>query len=175
MYLKLSYGTIEHTTEFITSNSSYKLEEVYYNELSHADNSCSVKIPFNVDMQNFINDYSDNSILAQIKNTDGTNIFTGYVRKNYDFSKAQKNQALSLELVSPSFLLDVDTTQDITLHVRPFPRKQVVVLVHALREHHVYLVEPDADVHRLVGERLVVEFEDASRAGRLVSDGVLQP
>src|SRR5574344_1769523 len=115
MYLKLSYGTIEHTTEFITSNSSYKLEEVYYNDLSHADNSCSVKIPFNVDIQNFINAYSDNSILAQIKETDGTNVFTGYVRKNYDFSKAQKNQALSLELVSPSFLLDVDTTQDITL------------------------------------------------------------
>src|SRR5574344_2690048 len=112
MQLKLSYDTTEFISDII--NDSYSLKEVYYNDLSEADNSCSVKIPYSLDIQNFINKYSDQNIKAEIID-DTTNIFSGYVRKTFSFSKKQRNQPLSIEIVSPSFLLDVDTTDSIFL------------------------------------------------------------
>src|SRR5574344_1329459 len=110
MQLKLSYDTTEFISDII--NDSYSLKEVYYNDLSEADNSCSVKIPYSLDIQNFINKYSDQNIKAEIID-DTTNIFSGYVRKTFSFSKKQRNQPLSIEIVSPSYLLDVDTKNSI--------------------------------------------------------------
>lgn len=113
MNLKLSYNNNELISPFLISD--YSLKEIYYNNLQQADNACSIKIPYDVDIQNFINNNIDNNISAQIINDDNSIKFTGYLRKNFSFSKKQRNQPISLEIVSPSFLLDVDTTTDIFL------------------------------------------------------------
>ena len=99
-------------TDFVTTD--FSREEVYYNNLKQADNNATVTIPYDGEVQNFINAYADENIKAQI--TDGSiHVFTGYVRKNFSFSKKQSNQPMKLELVSPSFLLDTTVDTDFTL------------------------------------------------------------
>lgn len=112
MILILSCKEKKITTDFVTTD--FSREEVYYNNLNQADNNATVTIPYDSEIQNFINAYADDNIKAQI--IDGTDyVFTGYVRKNFSFSKKQSNQPLKLELVSPSFLLDTTVDQDFVL------------------------------------------------------------
>ena len=108
MKLKLLYTDLQFETAINIDNYSNK--EVYYNKLKQADNSCILTIPYNLTIQNFINMYSGKNIKAVI--TDGENVvLTGYIRKNYSFSKKQRNQDIELEIVSPSYLLDVNTEE----------------------------------------------------------------
>ena len=112
MKLILSSKGKTFETDFVTSD--FSREEVYYNNLKQADNNATVTIPYDGDVQNFINAYADENIKAQI--IDGSvHVFTGYVRKNFSFSKKQANQPMKLELVSPSFLLDTTVDQDFVL------------------------------------------------------------
>lgn len=99
-------------TDFVTTD--FSREEVYYNNLKQADNNATVTIPYDGEVQNFINSYADENIKAQITD-DSVHVFTGYVRKNFSFSKKQSNQPMKLELVSPSFLLDTTIDTDFTL------------------------------------------------------------
>jgi len=81
--------------------------EVFYNDLKHADNSCRFKIPYSIPLVNKIKADLQNNVKCFIKNDNGSNWFCGYIRKTVSFEKTQQNQPVSLELVSPSFLLDV--------------------------------------------------------------------
>lgn len=109
MYLKLSHNDIVYNSEFLIKD--YSLKEIYYNNnLNQADNSASLTIPYDVEIQNFINLYSDSNIKGQI--IDGENIvWTGFLRKNYNFGKKQRNTELKIELVSPSYLLNTKTQE----------------------------------------------------------------
>jgi len=108
MYLKLLHNDIVYNSEFLIKD--YSLKEIYYNNLNQADNSCNLTIPYDVEIQNFINLYSDSNIKGQI--IDGENIvWTGYLRKNYNFGKKQRNTELKIELVSPSYLLNSKTQE----------------------------------------------------------------
>ena len=87
----------------------YSKKTIYYSNLKHADNSVSLSIPYSEQIQNILNANADENIKAEI--TDGTKyIFSGYLRKDFSFGKKQRNQPISLEIVSPSYLLDVDST-----------------------------------------------------------------
>jgi hypothetical protein len=80
--------------------------EVFYNDLKHADNSCRFKLPCCISLVNRIKADLQNNVKCCVKNDDGSNYFCGYIRKTVSFEKTQQNQPVSIELVSPSFLLD---------------------------------------------------------------------
>src|SRR5574344_893715 len=95
--------------------NTLKKTEIYYNKLAPADNSCKLDIPFKTATANKIKADLDNNIKAQIVNDDGSNWFYGFLRKSTAFEKTQTNQPISIEIVSPSYFLDVDLTNDIYL------------------------------------------------------------
>ena len=116
MNLKLTLSDNSTITSEIITNT-LKKTEIYYNKLSPADNSCQLNVPFNTIFSNKLKAdlANDNNIKAQIINDDGSNWFYGFIRKTATFEKTQKNQPISLEIVSPSYFLDVDLTNDIYL------------------------------------------------------------
>lgn len=95
-------------TDFILDNSLLKLTECYHSNLKSVDDSLTVKIPFNETLCDKLKADISKNIKAQLRADDGSNIFTGYARKTLSFSKTQRNQPFSLEVVPPSFLLDID-------------------------------------------------------------------
>jgi hypothetical protein len=80
--------------------------ETFYSDLKHSDNSFKCKIPYSIALVNKIKADLQNNIKCFVKNDDGSNYFCGYIRKTVSFEKTQSNQPVSIELVSPSFLLD---------------------------------------------------------------------
>lgn len=91
-----------------------KLTECFYNDLKSADNSASVRIPFNESLCDKIKANISKNIKIQIKDGN-TNLFTGYARKTVAFSKTQRNQPFGIEIVSPAILLDY-TYNGTTIH-----------------------------------------------------------
>ena len=112
MILTLTYGSNNGTVSTDFEVKSYNKKTIYYNNLKHAENSVSLSIPYNENIQNIINVYSSGDIKAQITDNSST-VFTGYLRKDFSFSKKQRNQPMSLEIVSPDYTLDVDSS---TIH-----------------------------------------------------------
>lgn len=90
---------------FITDGA--KITQNYYKELKVADNSATVRIPFNKVLCDKLKADINKNIKVEIKEG-SSNIFTGYVRKTIGFSKTQRNQPFSLEIVSPALLLNVN-------------------------------------------------------------------
>jgi hypothetical protein len=102
-----------YTTDFFID--SFQYTEVYYNNLKPADNSCRITVPFSESLADDLKLKIDKDIKAQIKNNDGTNFFTGYVRKTVSFEKGQRHQPIALEIVSPSYLLKKELSEGIML------------------------------------------------------------
>lgn len=104
MFLLFTFsdGTTQ-TSDFILDSS--KITESFYNELKYADDSAMFKIPFNETLCDKIKAEISKNIKVQIKE-DGTNLFTGYLRKTVNFSKTQRNQPFSVEVVSPALMLE---------------------------------------------------------------------
>ena len=90
---------------------SWNKTEVLYKELKSADNSMRLTIPYNTSLFNKLKAEAGDLIPASVKNANNTTVFSGYVRNTFSYSKAQRNKPMSLELVSPSFKLDVNTTE----------------------------------------------------------------
>jgi hypothetical protein len=99
------------TTDFITDSFSYT--EVYYNELKPADNSCHIRIPFNVDIANILKINNNKSMKIQVKKDDDNNFVTGYLRRTFNFEKTQRNQPITIEIVSPSYFLKKKLQEEI--------------------------------------------------------------
>ena len=112
MILTITYDSNNGTVSTDFEVKSYNKKTIYYNNLKHAENSVSLSIPYNENIQNIINVYSSGDIKAKITDNSST-VFTGYLRKNFSFSKKQRNQPMSLEIVSPDYTLDVDSS---TIH-----------------------------------------------------------
>jgi hypothetical protein len=104
--IEFIFGDNATATSSIIIDTSASKTEVFYNNLQHADNSFKLKIPFSVALSNKIKADLQNDVKAFVKDDDGSNYFCGYIRKSIDFQKTQSNQPISMELVSPSFLLD---------------------------------------------------------------------
>lgn len=104
MYLKIYFPQETITTSIITSDFVYT--QVYYNDLQPAENSARFTILFNQNIANKLKQNINNNVKVEIKNADETNYFSGYLKKNVSFSKASRNGNISLEVVSPSCLLN---------------------------------------------------------------------
>ena len=95
-----------NTSEFILDGA--KLTECFHSGLKSVDNSFSVKVPFNEILCDELKSDISNNIKVNVRDDNEDNIFTGYVRKTLTFTKTQRNQPFSLEIVPPSFLMDYD-------------------------------------------------------------------
>lgn len=121
-------GSEETTLEraFITDSATIK--EVYYKSLKSADNSAQFKLPFDVELSNAIKTHNNYNTKVVVK--DGNNfLFTGFLRKSANFEKTQTNQPISIELVSPSYLLSVNARSNYY-----WENKSVTYIVNALLE-----------------------------------------
>lgn len=91
------------SSSFITDNA--KITECFYNQLKYADNSAQLLVPFNENLCDRLK--AEISRKTKVQIVDGTSVvFTGYVRNTIGFTKTQRNQPFTLEIVSPSLLLD---------------------------------------------------------------------
>jgi hypothetical protein len=104
--ITISYNSTSFTSEYVID--SFKLTEVFHNDLSPADNSISLQIPYREDIANFIktnNNVDLQAVVRYVIYNSGEYTFYGFIRNNYTFEKQQRIQPISLEIVSPSFLL----------------------------------------------------------------------
>jgi hypothetical protein len=105
-------GGQTYATEFYVDG--FELKEVYYDDLEPADNSCRIRIPFDEILSDDLKLNVDKDI--KVKILDSTLVvFSGYLRKTFTFEKQQRHQPISLEVVSPSFLLKVELDEGIVL------------------------------------------------------------
>lgn len=105
-----------------------KISENFYKELRIADNSASLKVPFNEILCDKLKAEINKNIKVQIVNNN-ENVFSGYVRKTLSFLKTQRNQPFSLEIVSPSLLLNVDYNGTVVHYVNKTVAEIVSILL----------------------------------------------
>lgn len=90
--------------------STYKLTEVYHNELTPADNTCVFSIPFNTTVADYLKSTINEHVPVEVIDS-GVNLFTGYVRQKVGFTKQVRNKSIQIECVNPSFLLNKKAKQ----------------------------------------------------------------
>lgn len=111
-------------SDFILND--YSFTEVYHNNLSTAENSVKVKVPFDTELANNLKIYGDTDVKVEIKENNKI-IFTDILRKDFNFEKTQKNLPVSLEILSPAVLLDTELGENIS-----FIDKQVWQIIQLL-------------------------------------------
>lgn len=88
----------------------FQLSEIYHNELKPADNGVKCKIPYDMQIADALKININRDIKIRIEDVDRDgvrkNIFVGYLQKSAKFEKTQRNQPISLNIVSPSYFLD---------------------------------------------------------------------
>lgn len=113
------------TSDYITT--SYTKTENCHNKLRPVDNSCSLDVLFSTALANKLKLDGDNNIKAEVRDGNNNLLFTGYLRKTFNFTKTQKNQPIKIEIVSPGFLLDKKIQTR-----RVFIGQTVATIVHEL-------------------------------------------
>ena len=91
------------TSDILTN--SYSKNEVYYNRLKASDGAVSFTVPYNSTLAAYLKTSIDSDVFVQIKDGD-TNLATGYLHKQVNFERTQRNQPIAITLDSPSFMLD---------------------------------------------------------------------
>ena len=89
------------------------INENYYKALKPVDNNCKLDVVFSVELSNKLKWYTEENIPANVFDDNENIIFAGYLRKTFSFVKKQRNQPISLEIVSPSFVLDKELTSEV--------------------------------------------------------------
>jgi len=98
------------------SMSGFNVTEIYYSDsLTQSDNSVKLQVPYTTQLASKLLETADSNTTQAFLTDDSSPIFTGYVRKTFGLSKKQRPKFISIELVSPSFLLKIKTTEDIAL------------------------------------------------------------
>lgn len=87
--------------------SDLTINEVYYNELRHADSSAKMRLAYDENIVTKIKANINGNIRAQIVDDEDENVFTGYLRKTAQFSTKFRPQPYAIEIVPASFLFDV--------------------------------------------------------------------
>lgn len=107
---------LEKTIETEIIKDSYTSTEILHNNLQGADGTCSFKVPFLVELSNQIQaEIGGNKIKVEIKDTDGSNINTYYIKDSVTIEKTQKGQPISISAICPSFFLDEDLPRNIIM------------------------------------------------------------
>jgi hypothetical protein len=100
--ITLTINGVDYERDIITDSLS--INYVYHNNLDPADATVSCKIPFDLEVAELIKVHNNTDI--KVVFTNGTKkLFTGFLRKNFNFEKKQRVQPIALEIVSPSYLL----------------------------------------------------------------------
>lgn len=95
---------------------TYTSTEILHNDLKGADDTCSFKVPFSVELSNLIqSEIGSNKIKIEIKDENENNVNTYYVKDSVTIEKTQKGQPISISAVSPSFFLDVTLPRSIVM------------------------------------------------------------
>lgn len=93
-------------TDFIIAGA--KVTQCFYQDLKHADDYFQCSIPYDETLGDKIKADINRDVKAVVFQDATHPFFTGYLRKSATFRKTQKNQPLSIEVVSPDLLLNVD-------------------------------------------------------------------
>jgi hypothetical protein len=102
--IKLSLTIEGVTLDTSVITDSLSINYVYHKNLDPADSAVSCKIPFDLGIAEAIKTHNNSDIKAVFTNN-GVKLFTGYLRKSFNFEKKQTVQPITLEVVSPSYLL----------------------------------------------------------------------
>lgn len=95
---------------------TYTSTEILHNDLKGADDTCSFKVPFSVELSNLIqSEIGSNKIKIEIKDENENNVNTYYVKDSITIEKTQKGQPISISAVSPSFFLDATLPRSIVM------------------------------------------------------------
>jgi hypothetical protein len=133
---------------------SYKLTEIYHNNLQMAANSVQLTIPFDTDIANNLKAYGDVNVKTEI--IDGNKkIFVGFLRKDFNFKKTQRNQPISLEIVSPSILLNNEVGEQKT-----FIKKTAAEIVQYLLKRAGLAYKPIHQLHSKTITLCILEEKD---------------
>jgi len=106
-----SSGYIE--SEIVKKGFSFS--EIYHNKLQAADGSMKFSIPFNIEIANFLKAEINQRIKAEIFTSTNTVFYTGYIKQDVSFEKGQRNEPITLTVVSPSFYLDKELPRNIAV------------------------------------------------------------
>ena len=106
-----SSGYIE--SEIVKKGFSFS--EIYHNKLQAADGSMKFSIPFNIEIANFLKAEINQRIKAEIFTSANTVFYTGYIKQDVSFEKGQRNEPITLTVVSPSFYLDKELPRNIAV------------------------------------------------------------
>lgn len=101
---KLSFYLGDTWKTYDAQIDNFSITEKMHNDLKSADNSASIVICHNVELENALRAIGFNGIKAKIEK-DNNLLFAGYVRRNFTFTNNGRVQNTKLELVSPSFTL----------------------------------------------------------------------
>lgn len=92
-------------SEFILEGA--KITQNLYSNLKHADDTFQCRIPWNEDLHDKIIGDIDANVKAELLDDEDEPLFSGFLRKTASFTKTQRNQPFSIEILTQSVLLDV--------------------------------------------------------------------
>ena len=93
----------------------FSLSEIYYNKLQAADGSVKLSIPFNIEIANLLKAEINQRVKAELFDSAKKVIYTGYLKQDVAFQKGQRNEPITLTVVSPSFYLDKELPRNIAI------------------------------------------------------------
>ena len=93
----------------------FSLSEIYYNKLQAADGSVKLSIPFNIEIANLLKAEINQRVKAELFDSAKKVIYTGYLKQDVAFQKGQRNEPITLTVVSPSFYLDNELPRNIAI------------------------------------------------------------
>lgn len=109
--LILTFNNEDFHADYITT--SLVINENYYKDLKPVDNSCKLDAVYTIQLSNLLKLYAEEDIKAIVYSDDDVILFSGFLRKTFTFTKTQRNQPISLEIVSPSYFLDKELKNDV--------------------------------------------------------------
>lgn len=93
---------------------SFSMVQTYYQNLSPVTDSVKAELVFSVALANKIKSFGDDDIIAEVWIGEDK-VFTGFLRKTFNFIKTQRNQPIPVEIVSPAIKLDADLDEKVVL------------------------------------------------------------
>ena len=107
--IQIKFGTEWQNYEGTISD--LVITEVLHNNLKPADASCTFSLVPNIALFNLLRGIDTANIQARVLQN-STILFSGYIRKTFEFKKTQRLQPVKVELVSPSFILKKKITSE---------------------------------------------------------------
>lgn len=92
-------------SEFILEGA--KITQNLYSNLKHADDTFQCRIPWNEDLHDKIIGDIDANVKAELLDDEDEPLFSGFLRKSASFTKTQRSQPFSIEILTQSVLFDI--------------------------------------------------------------------